>query len=62
MTGLARKVKVTRQTLYQWHYRGWLPFTHNLNGSPVFTEAEVQTILKFANKRKQYRAQSLGQT
>ena len=47
MTGLADKLGVPRQTIYYWIEKGWVKPKRDYRNYPVFTEGDLEDILKW---------------
>jgi len=50
---LAEKLGLTRQTIYQWIEKGWVRPRRDYRDYPVFTEDDVEKIVKWKNTIKQ---------
>ena len=46
---LAEKLGLTRQTIYQWIEKGWIKPKRDYRDYPVFTEGDVDEIIKWKN-------------
>jgi len=51
-TELAEKLGITRQALYQWIEKGWVKPRRDYRDFPVFTEEDVDNIIKWKNTIK----------
>ncbi|PIS31679.1 hypothetical protein COT42_00510 [Candidatus Saganbacteria bacterium CG08_land_8_20_14_0_20_45_16] len=47
ITELAKKLGLTRQTIYQWIGKGWVKPKKDYRDYPVFTEDDVKKIIKW---------------
>jgi len=52
MTELAEKLGVPRQTVYYWIEKGWVKPRRDYRDYPVFTEDDVDGIVKWKNTIK----------
>ncbi|MBU0687844.1 MAG: MerR family transcriptional regulator [Candidatus Margulisbacteria bacterium] len=49
MTELAEKLGVPRQTVYYWIEKGWVKPKRDYRDYPVFTEEDLEGIIKWKN-------------
>ena len=52
MTELAEKLGVPRQTIYYWIEKGWVTPKRDYRDYPVFTEEDIDRIMKWKNTIK----------
>lgn len=52
ITELADKLEVSRQVIYQWIEKGWVKPKRDYRNYPVFTEEDVDDIVKWKNTLK----------
>lgn len=52
MTELAEKLGVPRQTIYYWIEKGWVKPKRDYRNYPVFTEEDVDKIVKWKGTLK----------
>jgi DNA-binding transcriptional MerR regulator len=52
ITKLAEKLGVPRQTIYYWIEKGWVKPKRDYRNYPVFTENDLEGIIKWKNSIK----------